>query len=156
MKTSRFLIGRRDIPKLFAKDSGVLQNLGKCDRGIVVGDNCYTSEAIGESYGLFIAQRQNEKHIYVTIIGAYGPNTYAVAECLAEGRIIGTLPPYVDQPERPPVLIAVVKTHTAERPRSSARRETRVISSESKVIRTELWELDPGIGWHTNKRDHAA
>jgi hypothetical protein len=155
VKTSRFLIGRRDICKLFEKDSAVVQNFGNCDRGIIVGDNWYASEHIGESYGLFIAQRQNEKHIYSTIIGAYGPNTYAVAECLAERRIIGTLPPY-DQRDRPqPILMAIIKTHTAKRPRSSAKRETRVISSESKVIRTELWELDTNNGWQTRNRNQA-
>jgi len=154
VKTSRFLIGRRDIPKLFAKDSPVVEQFGNCDRGIIVGDNWYASEPIGESYGLFIAQRQNATRVYATIIGAYGPNTYAVSKCLAEERVIGMLPAYSDLPPRQPVLIAVVKTQTAVRTRSSTKRESRVISS-SRVIRTELWELDSNNGWQTDKADKA-
>ena len=60
VNNSAFLIGRRDIPKLFDKESHVVQNLTHCDRGIIVGDRWYASNRVGKSYGLFVAQRRND------------------------------------------------------------------------------------------------
>lgn len=150
--TSGFLIERKNIPKLYDKDSGVMQSLCRCDRGLIVGDNWYASDRVGQSYGLFVAQRQSKNCIYSTIIGTFAPNTYTVAQSLAEGKIPGRLPPYDGRYTTQPVLIAVVQASTEERPKDGAKRETRTISSPYQVCHTALWTKDKSGSWYSERR----
>jgi hypothetical protein len=155
VKNSSFLLERRNISRLYERDSALMQNLTRCDRGIIVGDRWYASERVGQSHGLFVAQRQSGNCIYAAIIGAYGPDTYAVADCLAGGKINASLPPH-DGKEAQPVFIAVVQTRTEERPRDSAKRETRTISSSSRVCESGLWEQVKTGSWVCQSTDSTA
>jgi len=152
VKASGFLIERKNISKLFDKESAVAQDISPCDRGMIVGDTWYASNRIGQSYGIFIAQRRSRSCIYAAIIGTFAPNTYAVAESLAEGKIALKLPSYDGRLSAQPVLIAVVKTTTKERPRNGANRETRAISTPSEVCDTALWKRGKSGAWEADER----
>ena len=147
VKNSSFLIAHSNIPRLLNRDPATLKNFPRCDRGMLVGDHWFTSERIGQSHGLFVAQRKTDNCIYAAIIGAFGPDTYAVADCLAGGKINASLPAYDGKPGQP-VFIAVVQTRTEERPKDIDRRETRSIVS-SRVCHSELWQQDPAGHWHS-------
>lgn len=150
---SAFQINRRQIKSLYAEDSPVRKEVEDCNRGLIVGDRWYSTEPIGKSYGLFVAQRQDARRIFGAIVGTYGPDTFAVAECLVESRITGILPPYdgTDGPQT--VLIAIVETHTDVRVDKVADRENRVICSpQPRVCEILLCERDDNEVWHYNRK----
>jgi hypothetical protein len=138
------LLGRRETNKLFGKNSQLAQALDGQERAIIVGDRCYASEQVGRSFGLFIAQRRNNANcIYAAIIGTYGPDTFAVAECLAEENIIGELPLYDGRRKCQPVYIAVVETRIEHNKRKKGvNRETRISSSTPRVLDSSLWKFN--------------
>jgi L-rhamnose mutarotase len=144
VSSSAFLLGRRETNKLFGKNSQLAQALDGQERAIIVGDRCYASEQVGRSFGLFIAQRRNNANcIYAAIIGTYGPDTFAVAECLAEENIIGELPLYDGRRKCQPVYIAVVETRIEHNKRKKGvNRETRISSSTPRVLDSSLWKFN--------------
>ena len=77
------------------------------------------------------------------IIGTYGPDTFAVAECLAEENIIGELPLYDGRRKCQPVYIAVVETRIEHNKRKKGvNRETRISSSTPRVLDSSLWKFN--------------
>jgi len=146
VRHSSFLLKRSDIAKLYDKESALVKNPPLSSRGIIIGDRWYPSDRIGNSYGLLVAQRQTKDCIYAAIVGAFGPNTLAVAKSLADGEITTPLPPY-DRRGAQQVLTAIVQARTEERSQDIPERENRVVPTPPALVDTALWKQDEAGLW---------
>jgi hypothetical protein len=149
---SALLLDQKGIRVLFGNKSGIAKKVKGVDRAIIVGDRCFVSQQTGRSYGLLIAQRRNPGCIYAAIIGAYGPDTLAVARCLADGNITGELPLFDGRVANQPVFITVVETHIKHRLRDmekvTSKRETRISHPKPVIVESALWECADDGQWH--------